>query len=785
MPYLTPDPDLAAIVDAPPTPLVYPAPGGRNLALLHYESHPPIELLARHYLALAGLRIDPAYPARRRLRRTLGLSVMRTADGDDRPVPLPPGAQVGQPTWSPDGRRCAFTVDGQDGVGVWVVDAGSAQAHPVPGLTVRDVLGGDPSGDGGTIRWSRDSRTLLVLAAPPGPLTLPVPPIEPRVEEVAGKRSLLATFQDLLATAADEDAFEALATTVPCRVDPVTGERTDLGPAGLYSSVIDSPDGRYLLAHRLLRPFSFRVPWFWFSRRTEVWDADGALVRVVADLPVSDEVPRQGVPMGPRQVAWEEASQATLSWTQALDGGDPVRKADHRDRVMRLPAPFTGEPTVVLDVRHRCLGWYDLAAPGQVLLVEHDRDRRWLTTWWCDLADPQTRRVVFDLSMDDAYADPGTAMLEVTPAGKRLVAGEGTAIYLRGDGASPDGDRPFLDQFDLATGSSTRLHESQDGAVEYVLGFTSPDRGEVLVRRESPAEPPNLVVAGLGTGTARALTAWPDPHPQLTGIAKHLVVHDRGDGVQLSGMLYLPPGHDPATHGRLPLLVWAYPYDFGGGDTAGQIRAARNQFTRLAALGPVVFVLRGFAVLADATMPVIGDPETMNDTYVEQISQAAAAHIRALDEAGLIDPARVAVAGHSYGAFMTANLLAHTDLFRAGIARSGAYNRSLTPFGFQTERRSYWEAPEIYDRVSPFRYADRMTAPLLLIHGALDANSGTFPVQSERLFQALRGNGGTARLVMLPHESHGYLARESVMHVLAEEVSWLIRWLSPEPADQC
>jgi dipeptidyl aminopeptidase/acylaminoacyl peptidase len=301
-----------------------------------------------------------------------------------------------------------------------------------------------------------------------------------------------------------------------------------------------------------------------------------------------------------------------------------------------------------------------------------------------------------------------------------------------------------------------------------------------LIWHESPGEAPNLRTADLSGADARQLTSWPDPHPQLTGLDKQLVSYDRGDGVQLTGMLYLPPGYDQERDGRLPLVVWAYPLDYSDAATAGQVRGSTQRFTRLQAYDATWFVLRGYAVLANATMPVIGDPDTMNDTYVEQITAAAAAHIGALDRRGIVDPKRVAVGGHSYGAFMTANLLAHTDLFGAGIARSGAYNRTLTPFGFQTERRSFWEVPEVYDRMSPFRYADRITAPILLIHGALDANSGTFPIQSERLFQAIQGLGGTARLVILPHESHGYVARESVLHMLAEQFSWLDRWLTPE-----
>jgi dipeptidyl aminopeptidase/acylaminoacyl peptidase len=783
VPYATPPPGIMPIVDAPPTPAISLAPGGRYVALVQHEAHPPVAVLARPYLSLAGIRVDPQLGARRRLRRVGTMSVLRVSNGREHDLGLPDGAQVGAPSWAPDGRRFAVTADRADGVGLWVCDAETGEATEMAGLTVCDVLGGDPSGGNGTFRWSRDGRSLLVLASPVRRQALPEPVPEPRLEETTGKLSQLATFQDLLRTRSDEDFFQVLATSVPCRIDPASGERTELGPPGLYYGLIDSPDGTHLLVQYLQRPFSFGVPWFWFARKAEVWSAAGTVRTVLADLPVSDEVPRQGVPTGPRLAGWVERAPATLAWMEALDGGDPVAPAESRDRVFQLSAPFDGAPQRVLDLRHRCLGWYDLDAPRQVLMVEHDRDRRWLTTWWCDLGAPGEARVIFDRSADDAYGDPGTPLLTVHPDGAQTVLGEPNAIYLRGEGASPAGKRPFFDLFDLVTRTATRLHESPAGCVEQVLGFTAAGRDEVVLLHQSPAEPPNLMVATPGGSARRPLTAWPDPHPQLTRITKRLITHDRGDGVTLSGMLFLPPGHDPATDGRLPLVMWAYPFDYGTADTASQVRASSFEFTRLTPTGPAVFALGGYAVLADATMPVIGDPETMNDTYLEQVTEAARAHIRALDEAGIIDPARVAVGGHSYGAFMTANLLAHTKEFGAGIARSGAYNRTLTPFGFQTERRSYWEAPGVYDEVSPFRYADRITAPLLLIHGEQDANPGTYPIQSERLFQAIQGNGGTARLVMLPHEGHAYLARESVLHVLAEEFGWLERWLGPAQSE--
>jgi dipeptidyl aminopeptidase/acylaminoacyl peptidase len=779
--YQIPDSDIVSIIDAPPTPAASLAPGRRFVALVHYESHPPITQLARPYLALAGLRIDPALGGRQRTRRLTGLSVIALPGGQPRRIELPEGRSVSMPVWAPDGRRFAFTVDEPDGIAVWIADAQAATAAEVPGLRVRDVLGGDPTSIGSTVRWARDGGTLLALGSPAPPEPHGPEPIEPRTEVTSGKRTQMATFTDLLRTDADAAIFESLATTVPLRIDPDSGTAVVLGKPGLYYYLSESPDGTHLLVYRLQRPFSFRVPFPYFARRVEVWTADGDLQRVIADLPVSDEVPRQGVPTGPRMVSWEESMPASLVWTEALDGGDPLAKAEHRDEIFRLPAPFDESPRSGVLVEQRCLGWYDMAAAGQLLVTEHDRDRRWITTRLSDLAAPGDSRVIFDHSADEAYQDPGVPMTTVHPDGTRTVLQDGNQIYLRGQGASPEGDRPFLDRLDLSDLATKRLWRSPVGALEQVLGFSGDDRGSVLLWHESRTEPPNLMVARLDGSEQTQLTQFPDPHPQLTGMDKRLLSHDRGDGVRLTGWLHLPPGYDQGRDGPLPLVIWAYPLDYGDAATAGQVRGTTERFTRLTASDPIWFVLRGYAVLQGATMPVIGDPETMNDSYVEQITAAAVAHIRAVTDLGVADPQRVAVGGHSYGAFMTANLLAHTDLFAAGIARSGAYNRSLTPFGFQTERRNFWEAIEVYDRVSPFRYADKITAPLLLIHGERDANSGTFPIQSERLFQAIQGTGGTARLVILPYESHGYVARESVLDMLAEQISWLERWLAPTP----
>jgi dipeptidyl aminopeptidase/acylaminoacyl peptidase len=781
LPFSLPDSDVVSIIDAPPTPLAVPSPDEQFIVLLRYQPHPPISMLARPSVKLAGLRIDLALGARQRMRKFSGLSVLRISDGALRDLPLPADAQVSLPVFAPDGRRFAFTVDEQDGIGVWVADTDSdADPVQVPGLRVVDVLGGEPPGTGATIGWSRDGRRLLALGAM-GPAAIEHPVVEPRLDESIGKTTKMATFQDLLKTAADEDRFEAFATSVPLSVDPVTGNSERLGPPGLYQYVDDSPDGQYLLVYRLQRPFSFRVPYGYFARRVEVWTAAGQPVAVIADLPVSDEVPMFGVPVGRRFVSWAERSPAKLVWMEALDGGDPMAQAEHRDAVMTLAAPFDAEPQLAFRVENRCLGWTHMDAANTLMLTEHDRDRRWLRTWLCDLAEPERNRVLFDLSEDDAYGDPGDPMLRLNRDGTKTIRQIGQDIFLRGDGATPDGERPFLDRYNLETGETTRLFHSPADAHETVLSLIGADPGQMVVWHQSKTEPPNLRV--ITAGQIRQLTDWPDPHPAFTLMEKRVMLTDRGDGVQLSGMLHLPPGYDPDRDGRLPLVIWAYPLDYGDAGTASQVRITSTRFTRLNAADPVWFVLRGYAVLTSATMPVIGDPETKNDTYVEQITAAATAHIKAVTECGIADPARVAVGGHSYGAFMTANLLAHTDLFTAGIARSGAYNRTLTPFGFQSERRSFWEVPAIYDQVSPFRYADKITAPILLVHGEQDSNSGTFPVQSERLFQAIQGTGGTARLVILPFESHGYIARESVLHVLAEQFDWLDRWLGSPGLD--
>jgi len=777
--YRLPPQEVIDIVDAPPTPSVSLSPGGERMVLAHRSALPSIEELARPLLRIGGLRIDPGRNERQQRGFNTRFEIETIADGRTVAVRTPPDARLGSPQWSPDGERIAFTNTTDQGVELWVADARTGRARRLVEARLNATYG-----DAAT--WNRGSRRLLVrlVSRGRGPEPeAPSVPDGPIVTDTEGRAAMNRTYQDLLADRHDEDLLDHYLTAQLAQVE-LDGGVTEIGPPGIYSQASASPDGRFLLVDRVQRPYSYSVPVYRFSHALEVWDVHGRVVQRIAELPVADEVPIGGVPTGPRGVDWRPGWPATLFWVEALDGGDPDVEVDHRDALFALAAPFDGGPLEIARTRERFQGadWTD--DPDLVLVSEYDRDRRWTTTTLRDLRRPEAGPMVIDdRSRNDRYGDPGDPVRHELAGGERVVLIEDGWIYLDGAGASPEGERPFLDRLHLASGKKERLFRSPPERHTSFAGFAGegpPGKRPFVVRRESAGEPPNYFLHDPGSGAYRALTAFPDPHPQLTGIAKEVVTYARADGVPLSGTLYLPPGHEPGT--RLPLVVWAYPIEYNDASTAGQVRATTNRFTRLSSTSPLMFLTQGYAVLDGAAMPVVGDPETMNDTFVEQMVSSAAAAIEAMAERGVADPHRVGVGGHSYGAFMTANLLAHSDLFRAGIARSGAYNRSLTPFGFQSERRTAWEATDAYVAVSPFFHADEIDEPILLIHGEIDGNSGTFPIQSQRLFHALQGLGGTARLVLLPHESHGYAARESVLHVLAESFDWFERYVKDAEA---
>jgi dipeptidyl aminopeptidase/acylaminoacyl peptidase len=762
--YQLPPQVIVDILDATPPPQVAVSPGGEAIALLERASMPPIAELAQPMLRLAGLRIHPGTNGPHRAQYYRSIALTGVATGEPRAVTLPEHARLQWVGFSPDGARFAFTQTRDTGIELWVGDTATGQAKSVTVAQLNGVFGTPCAwvGDGASLVCAF---TLTSRGAPPAP---PAVPSGPNIQEALGRTAPVRTYQDLLASAHDEAVFEYYATSQLALVDATTGARAPLGRPGLFSEVSPSPNGEFVLVRRLKRPFSWLVPYRDFPQTAEILDRKGATVKVVADLPLADTVPNNGVLPGPRAFRWHPTEHATLAWVEALDGGDPSATVPHRDRVLMLPAPFAGEAAEFARTEHRFrdLAWTDA---GLALLSDYDRQRRWTRTWVID-APGAAPRALWDRSAEDRYGDPGTPMQRPRGSHVPSIRQSGDDIFLTGAGGSPDGDRPFLDRLNLRTLATERLFHTTLGSYEPVLALLKDDGSAFLTRHETTTSPPNVMARTTG-GDRRALTTYQDPAPALQGVQKQLITYARPDGVQLSATLYTPPGWTP-DKGRLPVLFWAYPREFVDPAAASQVQGSPHRFTLVSGPSHLLFLTQGYAVLDDPAMPIVGPGETANDTYVEQLVASAQAAVDAVVEMGVGDRDRIVAGGHSYGAFMTANLLAHSNIFRAGLARSGAYNRTLTPFGFQDEQRTFWQVPEIYGRMSPFFYAHQITVPVLLTHGEADNNSGTFPIQSERMYMALKGHGAVVRYVTLPHESHGYAARESVLHTVYEMLAW-------------
>jgi dipeptidyl aminopeptidase/acylaminoacyl peptidase len=771
--YRVPPKELVDLADAAASPTAFTGPGDWIL-LARPAIMFTIADMSQPELKLGGYRFNPVTHEQTRATYGVDASFLNGLTGEKRSITgLPSPLRMRNPSWAPDGNRLALTIATDAGVTLWVVELASGRASRVGNVLLNATHPRRP------YEWMADSRTIVARTVP---ANRPAPPEEarvpsgPLVQENLGRRTPSRTLQDLLTDEHDAALFEYHLQSQLVAVS-LDGTVRNIGAPGLIVRSEPSPDSEYLLVETVQRPFSYVVSESRFPRRFEIWTRNGEMVRQMADLPLMDTVApdRDAAPEGPRNLGWRGDEAATLFWVEAQDKGNPRVEAPVRDRLLMLAAPFNGTPTELASLATRFGGvqW----ANGDVALV-HERwfKTRRVKTWRVRPAKPGAPDLLSDRSAEDRYNAPGSAVMRLNERGFSVLrlADNGAAVYLFGEGASTEGDRPFIDRFDLTTKKATRLWRSEGQQYESPVEFAGEDARRVVTRRESPTEPPNYFVRDLRTNTARALTSFPHPTPQIAGAKKELLRYERADGVKLNATLYTPPGYDPARDGRLPVVIWAYPDDFLSADAAGQVTASPYRFTRGTVSTAMPFLLRGYAVLDDPSMPIIASAgKQANDTYIEQLIAGATAAVEEIVRRGVADRDRIAVAGHSYGAFMTTNLLAHTDLFRAGIARSGAYNRTLTPFSFQMEERSFWEASDTYIRMSPFVNANKINEPLLLIHGAADDNPGSFPIQSERLFQAMKGLGGTVRLVMLPHEAHGYRARESVLHMLWEEDRWL------------
>ena len=763
--YQLPPQVIVDILDAPPPPTTDLNPTKDTLALIERASMPALSELAQPVLRLAGRRINPRTNGPHRAQLSKAITLKSIADGAERKVTLPANPALSWIGFSTDGKRFAFTHQRDNGVELWIGDAATGQAKSMTTAQLNASLGTP-------CQFVGEGQSLLCMFVSPSrgaPPAAPAVPPGPNVQENRGKSAPVRTYQDLLTSAHDEALFDYYATSQLAFVDAVSGQRTPVGTPAVFEMVEVSPDANYIAVGRIRKPYSWLVPYTNFPSSIEVWDRKGSVVKQIAELPMADTVPNGGVLPGPRSVQWQPLAPATLTWAEALDNGDPKAKVPHRDKVMTFAAPFTGSPTEVARTEYR-FGSLALTDSGAALLTENDRTRRWTRTWIIDKPGA-TPRKLWDRSQEDAYGNPGTPQRRDRASGTSTIHQVGNSIYLTGTGAGPEGARPFIDRLDLTTLKAERLFQTSGRSYETVIDVLADDGSKILTRHETRNDPPNVYVRDIKTGDRRAMTNYQDPAPQLKGIQKQLVTYKRNDGVELSATLITPAGWTPA-QGPLPTLLWAYPREFVDPNMASQVTGSPDRYTSISGASHLLFLTQGYAIIDDPTMPIVGPGETANDTYIEQLVASAQAAVDRAVTLGVTDRNRVVVGGHSYGGFMTANLLAHSDIFRAGLARSGAYNRTLTPFGFQNEQRTFWEVPEIYGRMSPFFYAHKVNEPILLIHGEMDDNSGTFPVQSERFYMALKGHGATVRYVTLPYEAHGYAARESVMHTVAEMLNW-------------
>lgn len=694
------------------------------------------------------------------------------------------GGRLGELIWSDDGKHLAFTSTLPSGVSLWVADVGGiARRLTQPVVNFANASTG--RGQSTSCSWLAGRPELLCKLFPSNrgaPPRLSNTPTGPIVQESFGRSAPTRTYEYLLSGPDDETLFDYYFTDQLALVS-LSGKVGNLGKPGIHTLSAPSPDGNYLLVRTVQRPYSYQVPLQSFPSRTEIWDRYGKIVRELTNSPLAQDDPgmRDAVLPGIRSVAWRADAPATLSLVEALDNGDPREKVPKRDRVSLLTAPFIGSPVPLIETEYR-YGGITWTAPNAAFITERLSRGARTRTWLIDPSQPSggTARLVWERNSEYRYTDPGTWVMVRNPATNRempLKSPDGRYLYLIGNGASPEGDRPFLDRFEIATGKTTRLWQASGAFYETVLSVIDPDASQVITRRESPTQPPNYFVRDLAGGKLMQLTQLGDPAPFFSGVTGELINYARPDGVKLSATMHLPPGYDKS-RGPLPFLFWAYPREFQSDSAASEVSGSPYQFKRPSRANYMMMLLHGYGVLDNPTMPIIGrNGKEPNDTYVEQLvadAQAAADKIVAL---GVADRNRLAIGGHSYGAFMTVNLLAHSDIFRTGIAESGAYNRTLTPFGFQAEPRTYWEAPDVYNAMSPFNFADKINEPVLLVHGQRDSNSGTFPINSERLFAAIKGLGGSVRYVQLPLEPHGYTAVETQRHLLWEYVTWLDKYL--------
>ena len=774
--YKLPPKEIADLLLAKPTPMVSIDHLGEWMLVIERESYPTVEELGQPELRVAGLRLNPNNYSPSRQNFINNLKLKHIADGKEFAIAgIPVGALISNTEWSPSEKKISFTNTTAGKVDLYVIDIVKKTAVKINKTALVSTIGP-------VSQWVDENTILYTAATKPAAMLpkKPITPIGPSIQENLGKAAPSRTYQDLIKSVYDETVF-AFMTTAQL-IKNTNGTETKLSSPAIYTSFTFSPDNKYILTETIQAPYSYLVTAYSFASTMAIMDMSGKVLKTLARLPSGETTPSgyDNVLPSPRSFAWRADEPSTITWCEPQDSGLIKKNMEFHDAVYALKAPFTGSPAVLVKTKMRFrnivwgnehFAWVNEGLTGKQMQK-------------ASKLDPATgaMETLFERNNTDAYNNPGMPVMKRTAFGTSVInLLDNNSILMNNPvGSSPEGDLPFLATFDLGSKTSQIIWRAKQGSYETVTSVLDAKTLKLVTRKESQTEVPNYYIKNLkGNVPDQQITRFSNPYPSMVGVTKEKLKYKRADGVDLTGDLYLPKGYDRAKDGPLPVLIWAYPREYNNAADAAQVRGSKDRFTTISWGSPIFYVMRGYAVLDNAEMPIVAASKESkpNDTFIEQLKLNAEAAIGALSSIGVGDSKRVAVGGHSYGAFMTAHLLSHTNLFKAGLARSGAYNRTLTPFGFQAEERTYWESPDLYYKMSPFSYANKIKTPILLVHGEADDNPGTFPINSERLYNAIKGHGGTVRLVYLPYEAHGYRGKENLLHLLWEQSQWLDRFV--------
>jgi dienelactone hydrolase len=769
------------------------------------EDFSSLELMMQKTYRLGMLEICPNVNREWRLSTygIKGLKIFSIAQKKSWVVQLPKNILISDMVWSPDGKKIAFLSHLRQGSQVWITDVESGKVEAIHEAFVMATLTGRRryrrdviSSPSQMLQWTPNG-SVITLVVPENrgaePKRDPIPD-SPIIRHTREKATPTPTYPFLLRTSYDRELFRYYTTAQLAELVPGKPLRA-IGDPAMYMNVSLSPDGLYILAEKLTEPFSFIVSYSDFPRDLVVMDMDGEILSSIRRIPLQEVAARRdrNGPLDdlPRDVAWRpDGKGLSFLWrvpkTEEGKSKDEEEKdknnngLERKDRLMLLSPPFDLDRAEVIVSSQKKFEEISYGVDGRYAFAKisgrgEDFEKGTDIVAY-DLGKTPPKRIVLlkDIEEENPLEMPGNILRTMSGNGviSALTSSDGGAIYLQGEGYRKDFiNRPFIDRIEIETGKKERIFESAADMYERPLVALDGDLKAIVVSRESRTVFPDSWLWKEG-GSVMRLTSNRNPFPEFADCKREDFVFERRDGLEIRGHISLPVGYQSGE--KVPAVFWTYPREYGSFkeyERAALRRHNLNAFLQLSTRNASdIWLSQGYAVVVP-DIPIIGEDEDYNNNYITHLVDSMYAAIRKVDELGNVDVDHLGHGGHSYGAFATANILARTPFFKAGIAGDGAYNRTLTPMTFQSERRFIWEAQDVYLEMSPFFQADHIDTPLLMYHGAVDNNTGTFLIQSERLIQALTGLGKNAVLYIYPFESHGPRCKETYMDMWA-------RWLS-------